>query len=470
MTKDAIALTPRMPDIRTIAGALLAAGPELRLQSLADGAVIQLCDDAGRPLLSVEAPVLIDVPGETRRLLGPEADERTPLWWTEARASTAVPQGERLAAAFAGHLARHLDGTTWPPEAADVPQVPLDGGATVAPAPAAAQPAVDVLTERVAVVIQERPVIAMTTWLSDVLRACVGSNRALQIVSPAGSRLSLPTRLALSGLPHRWVIRDDAGGYHDGLSGAQLHWLDGAFRPVEGAAPAESFLRTEAGDERQLLLSFRTCHPAEEQLVLGGALETAWRALTGSPPVGWGTAEPVGSPWSRQEITALARGRAPEGSWLVVVGGPDRPAHATMRVARTRDGVEEDISLALGGTDGVLPSADRLRALAEELTSRHGLRNLLVQRRAARADLTVPARLEALPVPLAFAVGPADVEEIGLDRARRPPSGPPPHRLGAAGAPGFYYELGDGTSAAGWAHLEQLMRHLRNPEGGPPKL
>ncbi|MCQ4045991.1 DUF6177 family protein [Streptantibioticus rubrisoli] len=468
MTKDAIALTPRMPDVRTIASALLAAGPELRLQSLAGGAVIQLCDAAGRPLLSVEAPVLLDVPGETRRLLGPQADARTPLWWTEARASTAVPGGERLAATFAGQLARRLDGSTWPPEAADVPDTPVEATATVAPAPAAAQPAVDVLTDRVAVVIQERPVIAMTTWLSDALRACVGSNRALQIVSPADCRLSLPTRLALSGAPHRWVIRDDAGGYHDGLSGAQLHWRDGAFRPVDGAAPAESFLRAETSDERQLLLSFRTCHPAEEQLVLGGALETAWRALTGGPPAGWGTAEPVGSPWSRQEITALARDRAPEGTWLVAVGDQHRPVLATMRVARTPDGVEEDISLALGGTAGDLPSADQLRALAGELAARYGLRNLLVQRRAARGDLTVPARFEALPVPLAFAVGPMDVDEIGVERARRPPLGPAPHTLGAAAAPGFYYELGDGTSAGGWAHLEQLMRHLRGPAGDPP--
>ncbi|MGW7008642.1 DUF6177 family protein [Streptomyces sp. NPDC054933] len=446
--------------------ALLAAGPDLRLQSLADGAIVQLCDDDGRPLLSVEAPVLLEVPGETRRLLGPEADPGTPAWWTEARASTAVPEGERLAAAFAGHLARHLDGTTWPPDAADVPDTPLDATATVAPAPAAAQPAVDVLTERVAVVIQERPVIAMTTWLSEVLRACVASNRALQIVSPASSRLSLPTRLALSGPPHRWVIRDDTGGYYDGLSGAQLHWHEGAFRPIEGAAPAEAFIRTTATEESQLLLSFRTCHPAEDQLVLGGALETVWQALTGGPPSGWGTAEPAGSRWSRQEITDLARDRAPDGTWLVIVGGPDHPAIATMRIARTPDGVEEDISLALGLADTDLPAADQLRTIAGDLTSRYGLRSLLVQRRSARRDLTVPARLESLPVPLAFAVGPSDVEEIGADRARRPPLGQPPHTLGAASAPGFYYELGDGTSPSGWTDLERLMRHLRQSGNG----
>src|SRR5689334_18413995 len=142
-----------MPGIRTIAAALLATGPELRLQSLADGNILQLCDDAGRPLLSVEAPIQIHTPGETTRLLGPGADARTPMWWTEARASTAVPEAEHLAATFAGHLAHHLDGTVWPENTPlPPPGTTLDTNATAAPTPAAAQPAVDVLTDRVAVV------------------------------------------------------------------------------------------------------------------------------------------------------------------------------------------------------------------------------------------------------------------------------------------------------------------------------
>ncbi|WP_371330030.1 hypothetical protein [Streptomyces sp. TP-A0356] len=50
MTKDIIALTPKMPDTATLLAALHAGGPSLGLSATDDGAVIQLCTAAGRPL------------------------------------------------------------------------------------------------------------------------------------------------------------------------------------------------------------------------------------------------------------------------------------------------------------------------------------------------------------------------------------------------------------------------------------
>lgn len=40
------------------------------------------------------------------------------------------------------------------------------------------------LTDKAAVVLQDRPVVPMTSWLSEVLRATVESERSLQIVTP----------------------------------------------------------------------------------------------------------------------------------------------------------------------------------------------------------------------------------------------------------------------------------------------
>lgn len=477
MTQDVIALTQRMPDARAIVAALLAAGPDLRLQSIADGAVLQLCDNAGRPLLSVEAPLLLQVPGETARLLGPEtAYVPTPIWWTEARASTAVPQAETLAAVFASHLARHLDGTVWPKTATVPVPTPTEPPKGIeAPSPAAAQPAVDVLTDRVAVVIQDRPVIPMTAWLSDALRACLAGDRGLQIVTPAHARLSLPTRTLLSGLPSRWVVRDDTSGYYDGLSGAVLHWHGGAFVPIDApdgtnTPVAPAFTKQASSGETQLVISLRTQHPADEHLLLGGALEALWQNLTGHPPTGWGTAEPANQPWSRSEITELARRRVPNGTWIVAVGTHDRPAIATTRIARTTTGVEEDITLALGYAPDEPVPVDALPNLAAELTSEHNAQSVLIQRRAARRDLSIPARFEAFPSPLAFALGSDAVQEVGVVHARRPPIPGTPQPLGTAGRPGFFYSLDDGTSAGGWRTFEQLMRHLRvDPSGHPDK-
>ncbi|MEV4440455.1 DUF6177 family protein [Streptomyces sp. NPDC049577] len=459
MTKDVIALTERMPDAWSVLAGLLAGGPDLTVRSTGEGAVAQLCDADGRPLLSVEAPLLLNVPGEAARLLGIEESAGS-VWWTEARASTAVPLAERLAGAFAGRLTTLLGGAVWPPGApgSEDPAHPVDtSGITAVPEPAAAQPAVDVLTDKVAVVLQDRPVIAMTSWLSEALRAVLAGDRALQIVTPGHCRLSLPTRTLLSGPPMRWVVQDERTGYYDGLSGAVLRWQDGAFQVAkdsDGQTPvAPAF--TEAGrtDERQLLLSFRTRHAAEATLVLGGALETAWQTLTGAPPAGWGTAEPANLPWSRRRLTDLAYERAPQPTWTVVVGSPDRPALATLRVIRTPHGVEEDITLALGHRAGEKPPLDAIEDLAGALAAEHGLLTLLCQLREARADLSVPPRFERPPVPVAFALGAAEVQELTATGA----SPITPTRPG----PAYYYALGDGESPEAWTRFESLLKHLR---------
>lgn len=473
MTRDVIALTERMPDAWSVLAGLLSGGPDLRVRTASDDAVIQLCDEEGRPLLSVEAPLLLRVPGEAARLLG--VDEKSlgegPLWWVEARASTAVPAAEPLAGTFAARLAHLLGGRVWPPGApgTDTPGTPVDtSGITAVPAPAAAQPAVDVLTDRTAVVLQDRPVIAMTSWLSEVLRAAAESERGLQIVTPGHSRLSLATRTLLTAPPSRWVVQDDRIGYYDGLSGAVLRWQEGAFAPARdenGETPvAPAFGDVERTDDRQLLLSFRTRHPADDQLVLGGALETAWQALTGTLPAGWGTAEPANLPWSRRQLTALAHERAPEPTWTVVVGTPDRPAQATLRVVRTSEGVEEDVTLAVGHGPGEPVPVAGLRELADELVTRHGVRSMLCQLREARRDLSVPPRFERPPVPLAFVLGPDEVLEVGRDHAGAPPLEDTPLPLGPIARPGYYYPLGDGTTAAGWTAFERLVRHLRSSD------
>lgn len=469
MTTDLIALTRRMPDPRTLAAALAAAGPDLRLRPLGDGSVLQLCDEQGRPLLSVEAPIDVRVPGEPARLLGADAAPDGPVWWTEARAATGVPAAEVLAAAFVSHLAQRLDGRVWPPDRrVPVPAAAQDTAAPPsAPEPVAAQPAVDVLTERAAVAIQDRPVIAMTGWLANAYAGCAATHRALQIVTPPGARLTMPLRTVLSDPPHRWVVRDETCGYYDGLTGAVLRWQDGHFRPPgdpeRGDNPmAAAFTGPEAADAGQVLLSFRVSRPADEELLLGGALEEAFRVLTGAPPAGWGTSEPVALPWSRERLTLPARSRMPDGSWFTVVGGPDRAAIATLRVARTPDGVDEEVVLAVGhGPEDEIPLAG-FRSLAAELAARHGLVSLVAQCRAARADLTVPAHFEPLPVPLVFALGPSTVAEIGANHARHAPIRP--LTLPAPDGHGFYYDLapssGVPTAAVGHETLQRLMRYL----------
>ncbi|MEE1768602.1 DUF6177 family protein [Streptomyces sp. JV185] len=470
MTKDVIALTTRMPDPLTVLAGLLAGGPDKLVGTTGEDAVVQLCDEQGRPLVSIEAPLLVQVAGEAERLLGATAPP-VPFWWTEARATTGVEEAELLAGTFAARIATLAGGSAWPPEAARSLAVVKTDGVSVAPTPAAAQPAVDALTDKVAVIIQDRPVIAMTAWLSDAFRAAANAELGLQIVTSPGATLSPAVRNSLSGWPSRWVVQDEKDGYYDGLSGAVLRWQSGMFATVESADATREDPRTpvaaayqevaETG-ERQLAISFRTVHPADERLVLGGALEAVWQELTGQAPAGWGTAEPANLPWSLRRLTDVAFDRAPEPTWLVVVGSPDRPGLATVRISRTKAGVEEDVTLAFGYGPGEELPLDALPRVAEVLATRHHLQSMLVQLRRARRDLAVPPRFEGPGVPLAFVLGAEEVREMPGDRARRTPLSEPPVQLGPRSRPALYYPLpGDPSDLSGWQDFERLMRHLK---------
>ncbi|WP_411138533.1 DUF6177 family protein [Streptomyces sp. C10] len=100
------------------------------------------------------------------------------------------------------------------------------------------QPAIDVLTDKTALIILERPVAAMTAWPADAVRATAGE-RALQIVTPRGARLTLPVRTVLSGLPPRWGVQDGEGGYARGRPGELLRPIHSCFMQPRRWLPAE---------------------------------------------------------------------------------------------------------------------------------------------------------------------------------------------------------------------------------------
>ncbi|MFF0460876.1 DUF6177 family protein [Streptomyces mexicanus] len=465
-----------MPDVKDLLAALHAGGPDLRVKRAGQGAVAQLCTEDGHPLVSLEAPRYVQVPGEASRLLGGAAGTEAPMWWTEVRATAAVPEAQRLAASVAGRLATLLDGTTWPPEAAtrtEVVTIRASGGSAAhADDGGDVLSETDVLTDQAAVVIHDSPILAATTWLTELLRTTAGTGRHLYLVTPPTTRLTLPARALLDRAPARWVIHAPETGYYDGLSGLTLSWRDGHFTPVTDPGPtvAEAYRPPSGGatGERRLLLSLRTIHPADERLLLGGALECAWQTLTDEAPAGWSTAEPVNVPWSRRQLTDLARTRARSGSptWLVAVGTPDRPAIATQRVQHTRLGVEEHITLAFGHPTGRPAPLHLLPHLAEELATRHNLAMMITELRAARADLTVPAHYEPPALPVSLTLGPDAVADLGAGRAGGALPDTSPERLGSTARPTLHYRLGDGDDPAAWRRLQQLECYVKSSVEG----
>ncbi|MFF0966193.1 DUF6177 family protein [Streptomyces sp. NPDC003703] len=470
MPCSTFALTARMPDPVSLLAALHAGGPDLRVDRAGQGAVVRLCTEEGRQVVAVEAPRYLQVPGEAARLLGPAAATESPVWWTEVRAASAVPEAPRLSASVAGRLASLLDGTTWPREtAAHTDVVTVEASGEPAPALAAGDDVLteaDMLTDRAAIVLPDIPVLAATTWLTELLRTTARTGRHLYLVTPPTTRLTLPARTLLDRAPARWVVRDPGTGYYDGLTGLELVWHGDHFAPPAGRNPTvvDAYRPPPTGrsGERQFLLSARTIHPADEQLLLGGTLECAWQTLTGEPPAGWSTAEPVNVPWSRRQLTDLARSRARRGSptWLVAVGSPGRPAIATQWVTHTRLGVEEHITLALGHTADSPVPLDRLPHLAEVLAAQHHLATMVTEVRAARADLMAPAHYEPPALPVSLTFGPDTVADTGLSRVEEALPDTPVVRLGPTARPTLHCTLGDGTDPAAWRRLRRATAHL----------
>ncbi|GAB2645432.1 hypothetical protein [Kribbella swartbergensis] len=113
MTYDLIALVDGRPSSDDVLAGLAAAGEDLGVRAVSGGAVIQLCDDEALPLVSIELPLLVQVPGEVERMLGAEVGTvETPAWWVEIRA-TARDGARELAEKYASTLVARLGGKVW---------------------------------------------------------------------------------------------------------------------------------------------------------------------------------------------------------------------------------------------------------------------------------------------------------------------------------------------------------------------
>ncbi|XKK36852.1 DUF6177 family protein [Nocardiopsis sp. ARC36] len=476
MSHDVVALLAEAPARRSLIDALVAAGPDLRVRSVSEGAVIELRDDSGRLVAAMQAAQRLALSAEADRLLTDGISDELPAqpYWVEARgAELADVDTAALVRRFAEHLVERHGGAVWVPE----PRLPgredvLTGSTD--------HPAVTVLTEKAFVVVQDRPLVPMSGWLVDATARHGREGRHLQVVTPAHSRITHSLRSLLTDRTARWVVRNGDGGHHDGFSGVPLVWdpvsafvVDGPADPGTAPLPHADFRWSEADGVpgTQLLVDFQMVHPATVSLRLGGAVELVAGHLASSSPALWGTSEPLAHAWDRGRVTDLCRRRAPGATWLTFTGRPESvredgalPFTGTLRVSTVPDGVRESVTLAVGRPGGEEPDFSALNAMVKELSANEALRSLTVQRLLGRADLTYAPRWSGLPVPVGLAVGVDGVSSMGTDRAlsapvRGVPFGPPM-------TPAVWYRIGDGTEPDSWDRFRALMDHLR-PSDAP---
>ena len=463
-----ILLLPESPDRRSLLDALVAAGPTLRVRMVAEGTVVQLRDDDGRLVVSMQAAQRLAVSAEADRLLSDGVSDELPAQplWVEIR-GTELEDVDTAAAArrFAQHLVDKYGGVLWEADS----HLPRDDRNLLG---ATEHPAVSAVTEKNAVLVQDRPVVSLSSWLVDALAEFGRKGLGLQLVTASTSVITHALRWFLSRRGATWVVRAPDDRYYDGFNGLPLLWeKDVGFVPDPEvdpeAGPNQAFRASTTEDlGTQLHVDLQMDHPAGADLVLGGSAEMLAERLAGVRPALWGVSEPLTREWSPSGITTMARNRAPGQSLLVFSGPPggegSRPFAGSMRVSRTPSGVREHIMFTVGYRPAEEPELDALKALVRELAVGDGLRSMTVHRAYGRSDLTYPPRWAGVSIPVGLAVGPEGVLAAGRDKAlaapvRGVPFGPPM-------TPVVWYRIGDGVEPDSWDRFRALMGHLTPPE------
>jgi hypothetical protein len=112
VTLDLVALCAQQPDAGMTLAAMQAAGPSLLVNTIERGSLVQLCGADARPLVTIEGPRLVQVPGEVERLLGvPDAPH--PVWWVESRAVADDAEAPVVARRFTAALLSLTGGVSW---------------------------------------------------------------------------------------------------------------------------------------------------------------------------------------------------------------------------------------------------------------------------------------------------------------------------------------------------------------------
>lgn len=102
MPRDVLIISTAEPALSAFVDAGAGIAPDLRVRTLANGAVTEIVDLRGSAVLSVQVPEFVENTAEVARL-APWAATTGPVWWTEAWAPWGVDGevGVAIARAFA---------------------------------------------------------------------------------------------------------------------------------------------------------------------------------------------------------------------------------------------------------------------------------------------------------------------------------------------------------------------------------
>ncbi|MFI5694932.1 DUF6177 family protein [Kribbella sp. NPDC051586] len=329
-------------------------------------------------------------------------------------------------------------------------------------------PGVDLITDRVAVVMQDRAVVGMSSWLADAVLAATAEDRGIQLVTSPATRLTWPVRSKLFGEPiSRWVVAVDDDEYFDGLNGARLKWNGELFVAVltgdgDGTADIHPAFLVEETPTAHLQLTVRVRHQATESLEVGHLAEKLFTETTGGGPTGWSTSEPVTQPWSPAALTEYCRGRAPAPTWLVLSGQPGddfKPARGTLELLRTMSGVDETVTLCVAQPGTGFPPVTDVGRVIDDVADNFELISALVMGSYGAADGTYQPRFAGVAGPIGVAAGYEALNGRPLAEALAVDGIPTALAIGPAHKPALWYPLGDGRPED-WGKFQKVMEKL----------
>ncbi len=421
-----VALVVGRPDERAVVEALQDVGPELRLHQHGETDVLQIRDEDGHLLATLEPGRRVEHPGDVVRLLGAEVVAGLPdtFWWVEARARPDA-RGREVAHRFADGLALRLGGAVWTSGEADFGLWEEPG-----------HPAVERTAARALLVAQDRAVVPFSSWLSDAVATHAGE-KTLQVLTPPTSRLTYAARTFATGPLGRWVVRGGDGDCYDGVTGLPVHW-DGTYgflpdrEPAgpdwaarePGVKPVPEFLADFAETAgTQLAVDVAVRHREGADPLPGRAAEVVAEHLAGAAPSAWGPYEPTLMAWDRERLAGFVHERGPEPSILYLSGppGPEHPFSGQVRLGWRGGRVSERVSVVAGFEEEAAAPFDALPALVQALAEEGLLDGMRVRRLPGRSDVTYVPVWAGPAVPVGMAIGPERLRRIGAGPAQAGP-------------------------------------------------
>ncbi len=278
----------------------------------------------------------------------------------------------------------------------------------------------DYASDRLCAVLQDKPVVALTSWIAQCYAAAITSERNFAVITPSSAAVTLPLAVLLSETGCQWVATSPTNALYDGFTGRSLHWTVGGITPRGEAEVDSSFLLAEPRPRGYVHVRAETVHQASFAAPIGTFTQVLFESLTGHAPVGWGLHEPVSERWDTAAVSSFAFARSPRSTRLIVVGAPDAgssvpvPAIALMTIERTASAVVESVELLLDREDPLDPAdlGDVTRALHSARA-----RTALVGHGVGYSGLTRPARFTGSTVPAAAVFGSETISATGSSRA-----------------------------------------------------